>query len=173
MRKHMITATAAAVLLASLAGCYQSTQQAKSADEIAQERATLAARKAEENKAHFTAAMASAATVQARIAAKDWEAAADELNRVQRDLERVLGARDVANDVKGHVATLFPTINNLRTQIGTQDAKAVTTADALAKQFQRTTDTLVAMGWLTTGGGAGTGTDIDTKPGADELIDED
>jgi hypothetical protein len=173
MRKQLMTATAAAVLLASLAGCYQATQQAKSADEIAQERSALSARKAEEHKAHFTAAMASAATVQARVAAKDWEAASDELNRVQRDLERVLGARDVSNDVKGHVATLFPTINNLRTQIKTQDAKAVTTADALAKQFQRTTDTLVAMGWLTTGGGAGAGTDIDTKPGADDLIDED
>jgi hypothetical protein len=173
MRKQLMTATAAAVLLASLAGCYQSTQQAKSADEIAQERSALAARKAEESKAHFTTAMAGAATVQARIAAKDWEAAADELSRVQRELERVLGARDVANDVKGHVATLFPTINNLRTQIGTQDAKAVTTADSLAKQFQRTTETLVAMGWLTSGGGAGTGTDIDTRPDADDMIDED
>lgn len=167
MRKHLMTTTAAAVLLASLAGCYQSTQQAKSADELAQERTAAAALKDTESKGHFTSALKGAAAIQAQLATQDWEAAADELTRVQRELERVLGARNVTNDVKGHIGALFPTINALRTQIGNEDPKAVTTADTLTEQFQRTTDTLVALGWLTTGGGAGTGEPVD-----DESVDD-
>ena len=170
MFKPLMTAATAAALMASLAGCYQAGQQAKSADQIAAEKAAEKTRKAEETKGHFTKAMAGVATVQSLIAAKAWEAATDELHAVQTHLERVLGAREVSNEVKGHVAGLFPTINNLRTQIKDQSDKATTTAESLSKQFQRTTDTLVAMGWLSTGGGAGT--DVDTTPGADELLDE-
>lgn len=169
MRSALAGVTAVA-LLASLGGCYQASQQAKTADQIAAEKAAEKARKVETTKGHFTQAIAGAATIQGLVAAKDWEAASDALLTLQRHLEKVLASRDVSNEVKGHVAGLFPTINHLRTQIKTESDKAPATAEMLTRQFQRTTDTLVAMGWLSSGGGAGT--DVDTTPGADEIIDE-
>jgi hypothetical protein len=156
MFNPLIATATAAVLLASLAGCHQTTQQAKSADEMAQERTTLAERKAMESKEHFTSARAGVTTIQQRLAQQNWEAATDELLTLQRHLESVLASREVSNDVKGQIGGLFPAINSLRTQIKERSDKAATTAATLAKQFQATTDSLASMGWLgAEGGGAG------------------
>ncbi|MFN3429339.1 MAG: hypothetical protein ACK46X_05245, partial [Candidatus Sericytochromatia bacterium] len=171
-----MAAVAAAVLLSTTAGCYQTQQQAKSADQIAAEKAQAERdRQLDTNRERFARAAAGSTMLQQHVANQDWEAATDTLNMMQQEVERMLGARGVSNEVKGQVGGLIPAIHNARTAVQNKTDKAAATADALAKSFNRTAETLLAMGFLEgQGGGAGTtppDADINTTPGTDEHHD--
>ncbi|MNS21723.1 hypothetical protein D3C72_534920 [compost metagenome] len=171
-----MAAVAAAMLLSTTAGCYQAQQDARSADQIAAEKAQAEKdRQLDTNRERFARAAAGSTMLQQQVANQDWEAATDTLNMMQQEVERMLGARAVTNDVKGHVAGLIPAINNARTAVQNKTDKAAAAADTLAKQFTRTAQTLLAMGFLEgQGGGAGTtppDADINTTPGTDEHHD--
>jgi hypothetical protein len=164
-----MTAAIATVLLSTTAGCYQ-VQHVKSADEVAAEQ--QAAKEAAKqqaldlNRTRFARAAEAARLLQQQVAQQNWEAAKDSLTLTQQQVEGLLGDATVPIEVRTQVAAVIPAINAARAAINEQSAKAtpaatapnkvVVAADQLNKQFTRTAEMLVSMGWLT-GGGAGTG----------------
>jgi hypothetical protein len=179
MFSKAIPAAIATMLLVSTAGCYQA-QQVKSADEVAAEQ--QAAKEAAKNQAmdlnreRFARAASAAKLLTQQVAQQDWEAAKDSLTLADQQVQGLLADANVPIEVKTQVAAVIPAINQARVAVNAQHSKTTAAtqapsqvtvaADQLNKQFNRTAETLVAMGWLTgtTGGGAGTGTTPNQVP---------
>jgi hypothetical protein len=175
MFRQALIAAVAATMLATTAGCYQN-QQASAADQAAQAQADRDAAKARALAASQTAfvdAVAASKDVQAKIGAKNWEAADDALTLAQQRVEALLNDATISMDVRAQVAALVPTINQAHVAVMNHAAQAPQTAAMLAKQFDRTAQTLVSMGWLpAAGGGAGTGTTVDPTTQQQKDLDQ-
>jgi hypothetical protein len=159
MFRQALIAAVAATMLATTAGCYQN-EQASAADRAAQEAQAREAAKAatlDANRAAFADAVAASKDLKTKVAQQNWEAAADALNLAQQRVESLLNEVSIPMDVRAQVAALVPTINQAHVAIMNHASQAPQTADMLAKQFDRTAQTLASMGWLSpAGGGAGT-----------------